>query len=345
VNPSTILGFVVAVLAAAGVGGCAQSDDGAPVGRSNSARVDSTTIGPGAPALRRDSALADSLAKARADSLAAAAADSLARLEEPPSYHPCAITAPGPWLRYAKRLGPERLTLLLKVNRIDKDYVQRGDTLAVPDALGDTANVVPEPVAEMEFSPFPRAIAGLDSVPKLFAVSRRVQAFGAYEHGRLVRWGPTSTGKKDTPTPDGLFDANWKAEEAISTEDSTWLLPWCVNFHGRRGLSIHQFVLPGYPASHACVRLLESDAVWFYDWVEQWILAPDGLTALARGTPILIFGDYAFGKRRPWKKLLEDPTAASVSVAEIDSTLAPHLSALNERAAVRAAVLRERSGT
>ena len=88
------------------------------------------------------------------------------------------------------------------------------------------------------------------------------------------------------------------------------MLQWCVNFHGRRGLSIHQFSLPGYPASHACVRLLEPDAVWFYDWVEEWILAPDGLTALARGTPILIFGEPFWRRVIDWAALVEAGTIA-----------------------------------
>ena len=335
--------------------GCARRDDSARTERTDSSTRDSAIAAAARDAERiaREESLA---AAAVAESLAIAAAESAAAAVEPPSYHPYAIAAPGPWLRYAKRLGPERLTLVLKVNRVDMNAAQRGDTLAVPDAFGDTSgvaldspgdtsSVTVDPLDELAFSPLPQAITGLDSVPKLFAVSRRVQAFGAYERGRLVRWGPTSTGKKDTPTPDGLFDANWKDEYTISTEDSTWILQWCVNFHGKRGLSIHQFVLPGFPASHACVRLLEGDAIWFYDWVEQWIMGPDGLTVLARGTPILIFGDYAFGKRRPWKKLLEDPVAASVGIAEIDSALAPHLPALNERAAVRAEVVRSRSGT
>jgi L,D-transpeptidase catalytic domain len=332
------------MLAAIDAVGCAQRDEHARVGRADSASVEST-LATGAPPAVQIAVRADSGGTPSAESIAVASTDSLPPLDEPPSYHAYAITGPGPWLRYAKRLGPERLMLILKVNRVDANFVQRGDTLAVPDALGDTSNVTTDPTEELAFSPLPRAIAGLDSVPKLFAVSRRVQAFGAYERGRLVRWGPTSTGSKDSPTPDGLFDTNWKARETISTEDSTWVLQWCVNFHGRRGLSIHQFALPGYPASHACVRLLEADAVWFYDWVDQWILAPDGLTALARGTPILIFGDYAFGKRRPWKRLIEDPSAASVSIAEIDSALVLRLPALNERAAVRATVVRSRAGT
>lgn len=259
-----------------------------------------------------------------------------------PRYVPYRIDAASPFLRWAASLGPERRLLVLKLNRIDLEHARQGDTLAIPEsfapgAVSASATSAPPPatIDELAFAPLPLALAALDSAPKLLAISRRVQAFGAYERGRLVRWGPTSTGKKDTPTPDGFFNVNWQAKETISTEDSTWVLPWYANFETRRGLSIHQYALPGYPASHACVRLIEADAMWLYDWAEQWLVASDGHTILAPGTPILIFGDYAYGKRRPWRRLFEDPLAASVGTAEIDSALAPYVAKLREQARER----------
>jgi hypothetical protein len=262
------------------------------------------------------------------------------KAEEPPaqSFHPFAVQSSRAWRAYASRLGPQRLAVVFKINRIDAGHVGRGDTLAIPDAFGDTTNVASGPVDEAQFSPFPLTMPVLDSIPKLFAVSRRVQAFGAYEHGRLVRWGPTSTGKKSTPTPDGLFHATWKARETISTENPEWILPWYVNFENRRGLSTHQYALPGYPASHACVRLLEADARWLYGWVDQWRVAPDGDTVLEEGTPFLLFDEYAFGQRRPWKRLLQEPAAASVSAAELEAALAPHLGTIRESLLAQAGV-------
>jgi len=37
-------------------------------------------------------------------------------------------------------------------------------------------------------------------------------------------------------------------------------------------VSFHKFDLPGYPASHGCVRLPEEDAKWIYDWADHWTL-------------------------------------------------------------------------
>jgi hypothetical protein len=95
-------------------------------------------------------------------------------------------------------------------------------------------------------------VAEIAAVPKLLLVARRVQAFGAYEQGRLVRWGPVSTGKKSTPTPTGLFHTNWHARGKVSTENLEWLLPWYFNVHNTRGISFHQFDMPSPAATWKC---------------------------------------------------------------------------------------------
>ena len=229
-------------------------------------------------------------------------------------------------------MGPEALEAILKLNRIDERHARAGDTLVVPDSL-------PAPPG---LAPLPDRLAGLDSLPRLIFVSLRVQAFGAYEFGNLVRWGPTSTGRRHSPTPTGLFSTNWKSREIISSEDSCWVLKWFFNIMADRGISIHQFDLPGYPASHACVRLLEQDAWWLYGWAQQWILAPDGVHALAYGTPVVIFGTYTWGKRGPWTRLPEDPDAARVSSGVADSAMAPYLGLVLQRARARDSVERSR---
>ena len=91
-----------------------------------------------------------------------------------------------------------------------------------------------------------------------------MQVFGAYETGRLAYWGPVSTGRAETPTPSGLFHLTWKAKSRRSTDNAEWILNWYFNFINSRGVSFHEFELPGRPASHACVRLLPRDAQWLY---------------------------------------------------------------------------------
>jgi hypothetical protein len=223
------------------------------------------------------------------------------------------------------RLGKDAFAAMLKMNRIDKRHIHTGDSLVIPDASADL----------MGIAPFPIQLEIARKIPKLVLVSRRVQAFGAYESGRLVRWGPTSTGKKSTPTPAGLYHANWKAKKRRSSVNQSWILPWCFNLDDTAGISFHQFDLPGYPASHGCVRLLEEDAKWIYDWADQWTLSRIDQSILAFGTPVVIFGDYKYGERPLWKRVADDPGAMDISVAETESALSQHLATIEVKGRAR----------
>jgi hypothetical protein len=219
------------------------------------------------------------------------------------------------WGRQAA-LDSAQLATILKINRVDQRHARRG-TLLVPDSIA----------AELSYSPLPESLPEFRGIPKFVVVSRRVQAFGAYEDGVLVRWGPTSTGKAATPTDSGLFFTNWKARQAISTDDPTWVLDWYVNFIAQKGVAFHEYSLPGAPASHGCVRLLEDDAKWMYRWTEQWI--PGRGSAVKRyGTPVLVTGDYDYSAPAPWLALAEDPTADRVTAVELEVALLPYLERL-----------------
>ncbi len=228
-------------------------------------------------------------------------------------------------IQLTSELGKEGFTLVLKLNRVDLDHVRQGEALIVPGKVLDL----------LAHSPFPSELEQVRPIPKLILVSRRIQALAAYESGRQVYWAPTSTGKKATPTPPGLFHTNWKSKERVSTVDEQWLLRWYYNLDNFEGVSMHQYALPGYPASHSCIRLLEEDARWIYDWAEQWVLSKDGRQILAYGTPVLIFGDYPYDQPPPWKRLIEDPQVATVSAGEIEKALRDHLATILERAKVR----------
>jgi len=214
------------------------------------------------------------------------------------------------------RFGDTGMRQVLAVNRLDTRHIVIGDTLCIPDTL---------PGDFLFFSPFPKHLSSFDSIPKALIFSYPVQAFGAYENGLLIRWGPTSMGKRSTPTPTGLYFTNWKAKETISTVNEEWILPWAFNIDNFNGISIHQFELPGYPASHACARLLQTDAEWIYYWADQWILTKDGNRIKAYGTPVIIYGKYDYHSSPPWKQLSEDKDADKVNVEELSKTIQEYL--------------------
>jgi hypothetical protein len=196
-----------------------------------------------------------------------------------------------------KGFTPDQLVVLERLNRRDVEHMTRAD----PPVPGLVVPVIwPAPADAVALSPLTDAFAWADAYPKALVVHQPWQAFAAYESGRLVRWGPVSTGRKETRTPSGLFNLTWRSKGRHSTDNAAWFLPWYFNFHNERGVSFHQFDLPGYPASHACVRLLERDAKWLYEWGEQWTLDETGRRIITAGTPVLIVGEYDYDSQPPW---------------------------------------------
>lgn len=230
----------------------------------------------------------------------------------------------------AKYSGQDRWTILA-LNRIDEANMHRADTLIIPDTIFADFNL---------YSPFPFDMPVLKDVNKMVIFSYAIQAFAAYEHGRLVYWGPTSMGAKIHPTPTGLHFTNWKAKETISTVDDEWKLKWNFNIENKEGVGWHQYALPGYPASHSCLRMLEDQAKWMYSWANQWIVKGVGgqSTVVAQGTPVIVYGAYPFGTRRPWLHLLNDPKANIISEADLEKEIQPHLQRILEQQERRARV-------
>jgi L,D-transpeptidase-like protein len=192
----------------------------------------------------------------------------------------------------------EQLALVEKLNRRDVEHLGRAD----PPVPGLIVPLTWE-ADERVYSPMPASFSWAEPHARAIVVHQPWQVFGAYEFGLLVRWGPVSSGRKETPTPSGSFNLTWRSKGRHSTDNAAWFLPWYFNFHNERGVSFHQFDLPGYPASHACVRLLERDAMWLYEWGEQWTLEADTRRIATPGTPVLIIGTYVYAARPPWVDL------------------------------------------
>jgi hypothetical protein len=220
--------------------------------------------------------------------------------------------------------------IILALNRLDEIFIRKPDSIVVPDTIIND---------KLLYSPFPKHLALLERVKKILLVDQRIQAFAAYEFGNLVNWGPTSTGKKSTPTPNGLFHTNWKSKKTISTDNPEWILKWYFNLENFRGVSLHQYELPGYPASHACVRLLEEDAFWIYNWAEQWILTKDGEFVIAYGTPVIIYGEYNFKGVKPWLLITTEPEKAKVSEDELNEIINNHILTILTRQEERERIL------
>ena len=199
--------------------------------------------------------------------------------------------------------GRARAELVQMVNRrLMQTYVV-GDTIIVP-TLYD--------VDFRAYSPFPRRYAGGREFDKLFIMDKTIQAFAAYEYGQLMRWGIINTGNPDeTPTPYGRYNFNWREEMRISSEsppDEDWEMYWVMNFYQARGMHVHQYEMPtGGPMSHGCVRLVDADAEWVYNWGDTWTtsstsdgIASVGARIISQGTIVLVIGEEPRGKPQPF---------------------------------------------
>ena len=220
------------------------------------------------------------------------------------------------WLKTNK--DSANLEIAFAVNRTDKAFFTKMDSVIIPtDRSGDIAF----------YLPFPFEVPYLAVVDKILFFSYPTQTFAAYENGILTYTGPTNMGRKTDQTPTGLFFTNWKAEETISTFDDEWKLLWNFNIENKKGVGFHQYDLPGYPASHSCLRLLEKDAKYLYEWADQWVLVDDENVKF-KGTPVIVFGAYDFDAPKPWLQLVKNPKALTISESEMEKVTAPFLSTI-----------------
>lgn len=220
-----------------------------------------------------------------------------------------------------------QLNVLYALNRTDKDHAAHLDTMIVPDKV--LTDIMP-------YSPFPQNIPFLKDINKIIFFSYADEAFAAYANGKLIRWGTTNMGREKDPTPTGVTYVNWKKEIDTSTVKDEWIMKWNVNVYNQEGVGFHEYAMPGYPASHSCLRLNDTDAHYLYNWVDEWVTKGQD-EVVAHGTPVVIFGKYPFGGRKPWLALAENPHALDIGEQDLQIILSPDLQTISSEQQRRAA--------
>lgn len=186
--------------------------------------------------------------------------------------------------------------ILTTINRRDWGFIRAGDSVVVPDKLTLDPKV---------YSTLPKYYPQATSIPKIIIISNQYQCYGAYENGKLVRFAGVNTGTKSKPTFPGRYALNWKEKLRRSSLDTHWKLPYNWNFHLYAGNALHQFVRPGRPASHSCVRQSMADAKWLFDWGEGAKKDTNNKMVPLTGTPVIILDmfDYKRKSGGPWRDL------------------------------------------
>lgn len=93
-------------------------------------------------------------------------------------------------------------------------------------------------------------------------VSIRSQTAWLMDHNRIVMTSPVCTAKRGMHTPTGLFRVSEKAVSHISTIYHV-SMPFYMRLSGRP-FGMHAGYLPGYPASHGCIRMPKNKAAMFF---------------------------------------------------------------------------------
>lgn len=156
------------------------------------------------------------------------------------------------------------------------------------------------------------AISGFSQSPNGYSIEIDLQEQKAWllQHGRPVLSTPISSGRAGHLTEAGSFHIIEKERNhfssiygqildasgatIVSDADADMPVPrgahfapapmrYFMRFNGAIGM--HAGYLPGYPASHGCVRLPESNAIALFNAVEV-------------GTPVTVFGVTPLGRSR-----------------------------------------------
>lgn len=155
---------------------------------------------------------------------------------------------------------PEQRDLVQRLNR-SYNAIWYGKEIVVPQNL--------DGLTILDVSPFPRKIKAPGE--KEIIVDQDKLAWVAYDNdGNQVKWGPISSGRDHCPdkkggscrTLTGIFRVFSKENEHCrsNTYDGAHM-PYCMYFH--KGFALHgSNDIPGYRASHGCVRMFVQDAEW-----------------------------------------------------------------------------------
>jgi lipoprotein-anchoring transpeptidase ErfK/SrfK len=124
-----------------------------------------------------------------------------------------------------------------------------------------------------DFGPMPKG-------PLQIVVSIGSQHVTLYSGGVHVAQGPVSTGIPGKPTPMGVFSIIQKDRFHHSNLYSNAPMPFMERITWS-GVALHEGPLPGYPASHGCIRMTHDFAA------KLWVVAKLGVrVVVARNDPV-----------------------------------------------------------
>jgi lipoprotein-anchoring transpeptidase ErfK/SrfK len=138
--------------------------------------------------------------------------------------------------------------------------------------------------------------------PLIIAISIEKQSLKIYDANGFFAATPISTGMKGHPTPMGVFSIIQKHKLHHSNIYSGAPMPFMQRITWS-GVAMHAGVLPGYPASHGCIRMPMAFAVKMWNWTKMGarvVVTPGEITPASLSHPLLAA-----------QKVVPQPAAAS----------------------------------
>ena len=126
--------------------------------------------------------------------------------------------------------------------------------------------------------------------PLIIAISIDQQKVRIYDANGFFAESPVSTGMKGHPTPMGVFSVIQKHKLHHSNIYSGAPMPYMQRITWS-GVAMHAGVLPGYPASHGCIRMPMAFAVKMWNWTKMGarvIITPGEITPASFSHPLLV---------------------------------------------------------
>src|SRR5512143_3630638 len=163
--------------------------------------------------------------------------------------------------------------------------------------------------------------------PLIIAISIEKQSLKIYDANGLFAEAPVSTGMKGHPTPMGVFSVIQKHKFHHSNIYSGAPMPYMQRITWS-GVAMHAGVLPGYPASHGCIRMPMAFAVKMWNWTKMGarvVVTPGEMTPASFSHPLLVTQKVV---PEPAKEPQADtpPAAKSDKASEADTTSKPAIS-------------------
>jgi hypothetical protein len=163
--------------------------------------------------------------------------------------------------------------------------------------------------------------------PLIIAISIEKQSLKIYDANGIFAQAPVSTGMKGHSTPMGVFSVIQKQKLHHSNIYSGAPMPYMQRITWS-GIAIHAGVLPGYPASHGCIRMPMAFATKMWNWTKMGarvVITPGEMTPSSFSHPLLVTQKVV---PQPSADPQADtpPAAKSDKASDADTTITPPIS-------------------